>query len=118
METVKKYARVAVGGGSTSGLRAIALGWFMGFRNFILYGFDCCVNENGHKRFNDERPVPTVPPIWVDGKKFICNAAMAAQLNEFQKATYGWLSDIHFECRGDGALAALLEGRRKAGMQV
>jgi len=90
----------------------------MGFRNFILYGFDCCVDANGHKRFNDERPVPTVPPIFIDGRQFICNAAMAAQLNEFQKATYGWLGDIHIESRGDGAITALLEGRRKAGMTV
>ncbi len=118
MDTVKQYTKVAIGGGSTSGLRAIAVGYFMGFRNFILYGFDSCVDEKGHKRFNDQRPVPTIPPIFIDGKEFRCNAAMGAQVNEFQKATYGWLPGIHIEAKGEGAIAALLEGRRKVGMPV
>src|SRR6476646_5755801 len=40
-DSQQKYA---VGGGSTSGLRAISLCYQMGFRNFVLYGFDSCNN--------------------------------------------------------------------------
>lgn len=117
VETVKKYAKLAIGGGSTSGLRAIAVAWFMGFRNFILFGYDSCLDAEGKKRFYGGQ-VGLTTPVIVGGKKFVCNMAMAAQANEFQKATYGWLPDLHIESRGPGLISAILEERKKAGYRV
>lgn len=117
IETVRKYAKLAIGGGSTSGLRAIAVGWFMGFRNFLLFGYDSCCDAQGRKRFYGG-PIGMTKEVIVGGKKFVCNMAMAAQANEFQQATYGWLPDVHIESRGPGLISAILEERKKMGYRV
>lgn len=110
-------ARLIIGGGSTSGLRAIALGYMLGFRKFVLYGFDSCNDAQGRKRFDSGTGGITTEVI-VGGRTFTCNMAMAAQANEFQSATYGWLPDIHLEAKGDGLIAAILAERKKQGKVV
>jgi uncharacterized Rossmann fold enzyme len=112
--------RYAVGGGSTSGLRAIALTYQMGFRHFILVGFDSCLGANGFKRFDSgkfegiTRPVRLEP----DGREYIGNMAMLAQAREFQTATYGVLPNIHFDVWGDGLIAGIVEQRKKKGLST
>lgn len=106
-----------IGGGSTSGLRAIVLAYLMGFRHCVLYGFDSCNDAEGRKRF-DSGTVSVTTDVIVEGRTFICSMAMAAQANEFQTATYGWLPGLHLEVKGDGLLAAIVEARRKAGYRT
>lgn len=106
-----------IGGGSTSGLRAIAVGYIMGFRKFVLYGFDSCNDAQGRKRF-DSGVVTVNTDVIVGGRTFICSMAMAAQANEFQTCTYGLLPGISLEAKGDGLIAAILEERRKMGFRV
>ena len=113
----KGQKRYAIGGGSTSGLRAIAVGYMMGFRNFILYGYDSCNAPNGMKRFDGSMTGVTTEVI-VGGQTFTCNMAMAAQAQEFQLCTYSLLPGIHLEVRGGGLLAAILEERKKQGKRV
>lgn len=117
LEVVKTKAKLAIGGGSTSGLRAIAVGFYMGFRNFVLYGYDSCSDAAGNKRFGGNSYVPTTDVV-VGGRTFRCNMAMAAQANEFQNATYGMLGKIHIESRGDGLISAILAERAKQGKMV
>lgn len=107
-----------IGGGSTSGLRAISVGYFaFGFRNFLLFGMDSCNDAQGRKRFDSGR-VSINTDVIVGERTFQCNMAMAAQANEFQTATYGWMPDIHLEARGDGLLAAILAERKRVGKHV
>ena len=117
METVKRLTRIAIGGGSTSGLRAIALCYMMGFRHFLLYGFDSCLDAQGRKRFYGGTVGRTIDVVH-RGQTFTCNYAMAAQAREFEKATYGMFADIHLEARGGGLIASILAGRKADGKRV
>jgi uncharacterized Rossmann fold enzyme len=107
--------RLAVGGGTTSGLRAINLGYLMGFRKFILIGYDSCIKEDGTKRFTGEKAGKTVDIYVGDGpdrKRFVSNMAMAQQANEFQ-LIYTVMPDVTIEARGDGLIAEILKVRRE-----
>jgi hypothetical protein len=43
LDEAKAYkGHPAIGGGSTSGMRAITVGYVLGFRKFVLYGMDSC----------------------------------------------------------------------------
>ncbi len=106
-----------IGGGPTSGLRAIAVAYLMGFRKLVLYGFDSCNDDQGRKRF-DSGTVAVTTDVVVGGRTFICNMAMADQANQFQFSAYGMLPDLHLDVKGDGLLAAIVAERRKAGFRV
>jgi uncharacterized Rossmann fold enzyme len=104
-----------VGGGTTSGLRAITLGYLLGFKRFVLYGFDSCLNEKGQKRYDSDvmKPEQIVDRI-VGGRKFLCNGGMALQADEFQEA-YRAMPGITFDIKGDGLLAAIVAERKRLG---
>jgi uncharacterized Rossmann fold enzyme len=107
--------KLAIGGGTTSGMRAINIGYILGFRKFVLYGYDSCNRADGIKRFTGEMTGPTMDVYVGDGpekRKFICNAAMAQQANEFQMI-YAVMPDISVEAKGPGLIAAIIDERRK-----
>ena len=104
--------RIAIGGGTTSGLRAINIGYVLGFRNFTLYGYDSCNRADGVKRFTGETTGPSVD-VYVggpSGRKFNCNAAMAQQANEFQKL-FDVMGDIKLNVKGPGLIAEIMRVR-------
>lgn len=108
-----------VGGGTTSGLRAINFGYIQGFRQFHLYGLDSCLGERKEKRWNTEplpKAVETID-IRCGDRIFTCNMAMAAQANEFQNI-YDVMPDITVRSFGDGLITWILEERRKGGMKT
>ena len=108
-------SKLAVGGGTTSGLRAINIGYVLGFRKFILYGYDSCNRADGVKRFTGDKTGYSID-VWVGGptgKKFNCNAAMAQQANEFQKL-FEVMGDIEVEAVGPGLIAEILRCRQLA----
>ena len=108
--------KLAVGGGTTSGMRAINLGYLFGFRNFVLYGYDSCNRADGVKRFTGEMTGPTMDVyVGVERRKFTCNAAMAQQANEFQMI-YSVMPDITVEAKGPGLIAAIIEERHALDM--
>lgn len=104
-----------VGGGTTSGLRAVTVGYLMGFAKFVLYGFDSCLAPDRRKRFDSGqmRPEQTVTRI-LRGRRFLCNGAMAMQADEFQEY-YNVLPGVTFEVKGDGLIAAIVAERRRLG---
>jgi hypothetical protein len=105
--------KLAVGGGTTSGMRAINIGYLLGFRNFVLYGYDSCNRADGIKRFTGEMTGPTMDVyVGAEKRKFTCNAAMAQQANEFQMI-YSVMPEITVEAKGPGLIAAIIEERRK-----
>jgi hypothetical protein len=106
--------KLAIGGGPTSGLRALNIFYMQGYRNFVMYGFDSCIAEDGRKRVDGSMTGQTIDVI-VGGKRFVCNYAMADQAQAFEKATYNCLPGIHIEVKGGGLLAAIIEERKKKG---
>lgn len=109
--------RLLIGGGTTSGLRAVTFGYVQGYRNFILYGMDSCLAADGKtKRFTGEEAGMVMDRI-VGGRTFLCNGAMALQADEFQEY-YKVMPDVSFDIKGDGLLAAIVTERRKRGLRA
>jgi len=109
--------KFAIGGGTTSGLRAINMGYVLGYRNFIMYGMDSCLaDDKKTKRFSGEEAGAIIDVV-VGDKTFYCNHAMAQQANEFQEL-YKVMSDVHLEAKGRGLIAAILDERKRLGKRV
>jgi uncharacterized Rossmann fold enzyme len=108
--------KLLIGGGTTSGLRAITVSYVLGFRKMILYGYDSCLAaDRTTKRFTGEGVEPgKIVDVIVDGKRFWSNAAMAQQANEFQEY-YTVMPDLQIEAKGNGLISAILAARRKRG---
>lgn len=117
-DELNKHSLMAIGGGTTSGLRAINVAYVLGYRKIKLYGMDSCLGEKMEKRW-DADPVENVATTEVvcGDRTFICNWAMAQQANEFQQV-YDIMGDITIESFGDGLISAILEERRKQGLHV
>jgi uncharacterized Rossmann fold enzyme len=105
--------RDLVGGGTTSGLRAVTLAYLLGFSKFVLYGFDSCLSLDKRKRYDSGqmKPEQTVTRI-LRGRRFLCNGAMAMQADEFQEY-YKLFPDITFDVKGEGLIAAIVAERRR-----
>ena len=95
-----------VGGGSTAAARAIPLIKQLGFRRFVLYGYDSCYAEpkdeteltkNGQKKFWR---------VEKHGKTFWTSLELLAQAQDFEK--YGEMinndQSLEIECVGDGMI--------------
>lgn len=109
--------RFGIGGGTTSGLRAIQVAYVLGFRRFILYGFDSCLaKDKDTKRFSGEKVGPRgyITDVIVGGKRFWCNGALAQQATEFQML-YRYMPELTIEAKGDGLIAAIIAERKKRG---
>jgi len=113
----KHGVKFAIGGTSTSGLRAVNVGHFMGYRKFVMYGMDSCNAPDGiTKRVDGSLTGQTTDVIvGASGKKFIANVAMAQQAIDFQQL-WVMLPGINVEVKGNGLLAAILEERKRLGM--
>lgn len=76
---------VQIGGGTTVGLRAINIGYTLGYRDIHLWGFDGCVKETHHaypQIENDDDPVKVVK---YRGKKYKMTEWMIAQADNFEE---------------------------------
>lgn len=94
-------------GGSTSGLRAIVMGYAWGFRRFSMYGFDSCIRADNVKRFSGEsvEEHKTLEVI-CGGRAFRTNGAMALQAQDWRDML-SLVHDCEFRVHGDGLLAAI-----------
>lgn len=104
-----------IGGGTTSGLRAISLFYVLGYRQFELFGFDSCndgellrVNGDGLKDGDKLIEVKIDP----DGETFNCNMSMALQAEHFQ-TYYDYLPDATFNGHGRGLIQAIIKKRNQ-----
>lgn len=120
----ERNAPMVIGGGTTSGTRAIFVGYILGFRDFVLYGMDSCNAPDGiTKRFDGSLTGPTIEVktgyhvgdsrMVNNGRTFICNQAMAQQGNDFIM-TLKMLPDATFDIKGDGLLKAIYADHKKA----
>jgi len=105
--------RMLIGGGTTSGLRAISLFYVLGYRHFALFGFDSCL-EDGVLRVNGDLPKPgdEVSEVRIerDGESFYCVPSMALQAEHFQ-TYYDWIPDAQFYGFGRGLIQAIIQKR-------
>ena len=110
---------LVIGGGPTSGLRAINVAYVLGFRRMKLYGYDSCLSgDRRTKRFTgEETPADRVMDVIVDGQRFWCNGAMAQQAQYLQDY-YNVMPDLHLDAVGNGLIAAILKARRKRELPV
>ena len=116
-ECFKGSNKTLIGGASTSGMRAINIGYFLGFRKFVLYGFDSCNAEDGVTKRVDGSQTGKTIDVYVGsdrGKKFVCNLAMAKQAEEFQYI-YAYMPDVEVEVKGDGLIAEIIKERKLRG---
>jgi hypothetical protein len=109
-----------IGGGTTSGLRAISLFYVLGYRQFELFGFDSCndgellrVNGDGLKDGDKLIEVKIDP----QGETFDCNMSMALQAEHFQ-TYYDYLPDATFNGHGRGLIQAIIKKRNQNMMEL
>ena len=109
-----------IGGGTTSGLRAMSLFYVLGWRQFELFGYDSCndgemlrVNGDGLKDGDSLIEVR----IDLDGETFYCNTAMALQAEHFQ-TYYDYLPDAVFHGHGRGLIQAIINKRQQNMMEL
>jgi hypothetical protein len=109
-----------IGGGTTSGLRAISLFYVLGYRHFALFGFDSCltgdmlrINGSGLK----EGDTLTEVRIEQDGETFYCNPSMALQAEHFQ-TYYDYLPDAQFYGFGHGLIQAIIKKREQNAVEL
>ena len=109
-----------IGGGTTSGLRAISLFYVLGYRHFALFGFDSC-NDGDKLRVNGSGLKPgdqlTEIRIEQDGETFYCNASMALQAEHFQ-TYYDYLPDAQFYGFGHGLIQAIIKKREQNAVEL
>lgn len=105
-----------IGGGTTSGLRAVNVGFVLGYRKFKFYGFDSCLSpDKKQKRFTGEKPGQIIDVI-VGDKTFYCTGALAQQARDFQQI-YD-IMDVNIESVGDGLISAIIEERKRKGLKT
>jgi len=109
-----------IGGGTTSGLRAMSLFYVLGYRQFELFGFDSCntgemLRVNGEKLKDGDSLVEV--QIEPNGETFYCNTAMALQAEHFQ-TYYDYLPDATFNGHGYGLIQAIIKKRQQNMMEL
>lgn len=125
------FRHYMIPGGSTSGLRTIVLAYAMGFRKFHLYGYDSCLSATDPKKppnlrkingelcdGKDEKGRDKAISVYVAGKEFRADRAMAAQATEFQTLLKSmWKNDDPFQVRGygKGMIQTIVRERYKEG---
>ena len=109
-----------IGGGTTSGLRAISLFYVLGYRQFGLFGFDSC-NDGDKLRVNGSglQPSDQLTEIRIEqnGETFYCNASMALQAEHFQ-TYYDYLPDAQFYGFGHGLIQAIIKKREQNAVEL
>jgi hypothetical protein len=117
--------KIQIGGGSTSGSRAIVLSWMMGFRRFHLFGFDSCLQgdgENKLRKITGERwgaikesgKREVVMELVCEGQTFFSDPAFAAQANEIQDVVK-MLEGSMFKAYGKGLIQTIFKANRDKG---
>lgn len=101
-----------VSGGTTSASRGISVLHMMGFRRFVLWGFDSCMwekpdlgarKDDGQARFHE---------LELGGRKWWTDAELYAQVQDFMHLAQA-LPDCTLEPRGDGMIPHLLRQQKK-----
>lgn len=115
--------KLQVGGGSTSGLRAITISYLMGFDDFKLYGFDCCLQDKSLRKITGETygndAKDRILQLNINGEIFYTDPAFAAQADEFQMIVRTMRDPkrglAKFRSYGKGMITAICRDQKKQG---
>ena len=110
----RPQGRCVIGGGTTSGLRAISLFYVLGYRHFALFGYDSCMDGETLRVNGSKATGEAITEIRIDkdGPSFYCNPAMALQAEQFQDY-FNYMPDASFYCFGGGLISAIIDLRQK-----
>lgn len=110
--------KLMIGGGTTSGMRALTLFYVLGYRKFHLHGYDSCLTGL-RLRANGTRAKAHDKLVWVragrGGRAWLCSPAMAGQAGELDRM-YQIMPDITIEAYGEGLIPSIIEERRRLGV--
>lgn len=96
-------------GGSTVMLRGLPLLIMLGLRNFHIWGWDSCFEEDHHAYPQPENDDEKIMDILVGGRRFKCHSWMAMQAQEFVDLVKHMLpNDVNLNIHGNGLIAHIL----------
>jgi len=73
-----------IGGGTTAGLKAVAIAYTLGYRKIHMFGFDSCYrNGENHAYKQNLNDGERVLDISYDGKDYLCAPWMVTQADDF-----------------------------------
>jgi uncharacterized Rossmann fold enzyme len=112
-----------IGGGPTSGERAIALMYMLGARDVHLFGFDSSVREDRAFRVDQENAVTAVDPVEelvtvvVAGEHYTTTQGLYGQIQHIE-TTLKPLHDIKITAHGRGLFQAVIEEGKRLGWPI
>lgn len=101
-----------ISGGSTAASRGMSVLHAIGFRKFLLYGFDSSYKDKPLKE--ETHGLKKKDPLLVEceGRQFWSDLELLAQAQDFEKLMKTG-KDIHIEIRGDGLIPHLFRSKHK-----
>lgn len=87
-------------GGEAIAVRAINLGWALGFRDFEMYGVDGCYRDGESHVYFDRRVNPD--EVWYAGRAFRAPYYLARQANDLRRFCLNCHALFNLRCFGDG----------------
>lgn len=111
-----KNSLAFIGGGSTSGLRAMALAYMLGFRKLHLFGYDSCLGDANLLKITGEKAEKVVVAE-ANGRAFLCDMAMSQQAKEFEQQLRQLMPEARVKCYGDGLIPEIAKGLKEAGIE-
>lgn len=113
-EGVIGNGHIMVGGGSTSAVRAVSVLHTLGFRTFKMYGYDSCYLDPSELDLSekDKRGKKKFFEVEVSGRKFISDAELTAQAQDFDKLM-SQKHPIDLEVIGDGMIPHIWQMKRR-----
>ena len=106
--------KLLVGGGNTSGVRALVHCYYKGTRTFHMFGFDSSYAD-GQRNVNREEQGGITVEIENSHKPFETELAFALQVDQIQDVLTAF-PDIIVHSYGDGLFQELMRERQNAGM--
>lgn len=108
MQWIKDHDQTApiISGGSVAGLAAIAVGHFLGYRKFDVYGMDCCLVDGDRHAGNHTGAFQPIIRERVAGREFFTTPQLLQAAHEMLHWRDTFKLDLTFH--GDSLLSALV----------
>lgn len=90
-----------VAGGTTSASRGISVLHMVGFRHFVLFGYDSCYWDKPDMTTLDNEGRPRYHDVTINGNQYWTDAELTAQVQDFQHLLKE-IPDVTWEARGNG----------------
>lgn len=107
-------------GGRTVGTRGMGMALGLGFRDFHLFGFDSCLDEDDVHAYEnpegddfDSLVRQSTHNVYCNGRKFKCASYMIGQAMDFQKFLGQWNDTVTVEVHGDGLISEIMKAGEK-----